>query len=79
MVNEERKVDYRKAYEDWQIQLAAMHEVLLDGRRTDPVRLKALLNRESRAKTRYDDSRLLLLGIEPENGLDRDGYQVDLN
>jgi hypothetical protein len=31
------------------------------------VRLKGLLNRESRAKRRYDQARLRLLGIEEEN------------
>jgi hypothetical protein len=39
--------------------------VLLDGAPMDPPRLKGLLNRESRAKARYDQERLRLLGLEP--------------
>jgi hypothetical protein len=31
----------------------------------DPPRIKGLLNRESRAKARYDEQRLRLLGLEP--------------
>jgi hypothetical protein len=58
---------YRAAYDDWQKQLAGLHEVFLDGRRLDPVRLKGLLVRESRAKRRYDRARLRLLGIEEED------------
>jgi hypothetical protein len=57
---------YREAYEAWQRQLAGLHEVFLEGKRLDPVRLKGLLNRESRAKRRYDQARLRLLGIEEE-------------
>lgn len=57
---------YREAYEAWQKQLTALHEVLLDGKRLDPVRLKGLLVRESRTKRRYDSARLRLLGIEED-------------
>jgi hypothetical protein len=59
---------YKDAYEDWQKQLAGLHEVFLEGRRLDPLRLKGLLNRESRAKRRYDQARLRLLGIEEDDG-----------
>ncbi len=55
---------YREAYEAWQKQLTGLHEVFLEGKRPDPVRLKGLLNRESRAKARYDSARLRLLGID---------------
>jgi hypothetical protein len=34
----------------------------------DPPRLKGLLNREARAKARYDEARLRLLGLAPEGG-----------
>ncbi len=63
-VSEERRQAYLQAYEDWQKQLQALHEVFLDGTRT-PVgdQFKGLLNREARAKERYDKARLELLGI----------------
>lgn len=67
MVSEERVLGYREAYDDWQKQLAGLHEVFLEGKRLDPIRLKGLLNRESRAKRRYDRARLHLLGIEDED------------
>jgi hypothetical protein len=41
---------------------------LLDGEPMDPPRLKGLLNRESRAKARYDEQRLRLLGLESGGG-----------
>ncbi len=63
---EDRVSAYREAYEAWQRQLAGLHEVFLEGRRLDPVRLKGLLNREARAKARYDRARLRLLGIEDD-------------
>ena len=66
MADEETIAAYKQAYEDWQKQLAGLHEVFLEGKRPDPVRLKGLLNRESRAKHRYDRARLRLLGIEEE-------------
>ena len=53
------------AYKAWQEQLEVLHRVLLDGEPMDPPRLKGLLNRESRAKARYDEARLRLLGLEP--------------
>ncbi len=58
--------EYLAAWQDWQKQLADLHGVLLEGRRADPARLKGLLNREARAKERYDRARLRLLGIEPD-------------
>ncbi len=64
MPEEADKQAYREAYEAWQKQLGGLHEVFLEGLRLDPVRLKGLLNRESRAKHAYDRARLRLLGIE---------------
>jgi hypothetical protein len=64
---DERNGEYREAYAAWQKQLEDLHAVFLEGRRLDPVRLKGLLNRESRAKRRYDRARLRLLGIEEED------------
>jgi hypothetical protein len=69
------KQEYRDAYEAWQKQLTGLHEVFLEGSRLDPVRLKGLLNRESRAKRRYDRARLHLLGIEEEDTTDDDGVE----
>jgi len=60
---EDVKEEYRSAYAAWTEQLAALHSVLLDGERLDPVKLKGLLNREVRAKERYDAARKHLLGI----------------
>jgi hypothetical protein len=58
-VNEE----YRRAYEAWTTQLSGLHAVLLDGKRLEPPKLKALLNREARAKESYDEARRRLLGL----------------
>jgi hypothetical protein len=66
MPDEETKQAYREAYDTWQKQLSGLHEVFLEGKRPDPIRLKGLLNRESRAKRRYDSARLRLLGLEEE-------------
>lgn len=65
-VDEERKRAYREAYAAWQEQLEALHRVFLDGEPMDPPRLKGLLNRESRAKARYDEARRRLLGLTEE-------------
>ena len=59
----ERRDAYLKAYEDWQRQLAGLHEVFLEGKRLEGDKMKGLLNREARAKQRYDEARLELLGI----------------
>jgi hypothetical protein len=55
--------EYREAWESWQKQLATLHDVFLEGSDLDPPRLKGLLNREARAKERYDAARLGLLGL----------------
>ena len=67
MADSDVKEQYRDAFDAWQKQLAGLHSVFLEGTRLDPVRLKGLLNRESRAKQRYDRARLRLLGIEDED------------
>jgi hypothetical protein len=63
-VSDERRDAYLAAYDDWLRKLGELHEVLLDGTRA-PVgdQFKGLLNREARAKERYDQARLELLGI----------------
>jgi len=73
MTSDDDKVPaYREAYENWQKQLSGLHEVFLEGKRLDPVRLKGLLNRESRAKRKYDEARLRLLGIEEDSAFGDD-------
>jgi len=68
MPDEETKLRYREAYEEWQRHLQALHRVLLEGQPLDPPRLKALLSREARAKERYEEARRRLLGLSPEGG-----------
>jgi len=62
----DRKREYLEAYQVWQAQLQALHGVLLEGRRLEPPKLKALLNRGARAKDRYDRARRALLGLSEE-------------
>ena len=64
MPDEQTKQAYREAYDTWQRHLADVHLMLLEGQHVDPPRLKGLLNREARAKARYDAARRRLLGIE---------------
>ena len=54
---------YRAALAAWHKQLEGLHAVLLDGESLGPPQLKGLLNREARAKERYDAERFKLLGI----------------
>ena len=60
------KQAYRDAYEQWQKHLGGVHALLLDGQRLPPEQIKGLLNREARAKERYDMARRRLLGIDEE-------------
>ncbi len=60
---QDRKREYREAY---QAQLQAVHRVLLEGERLELPKLKALFNREARAKERYDRARWALLGLSEE-------------
>ncbi len=62
-IDTQRQEEYQKAYDAWQEQIGALHRVLLDGEPMEPPKLKGLLNREARAKERYDAARLALLGI----------------
>jgi hypothetical protein len=63
MAMEGSKLEYREAYGEWQKQLMGIHRVLLEGERMEPPKLKGLLNREARAKERYDAARRRLLGL----------------
>ncbi len=62
-VDPERQAEYREAWDAWQKQLTRLHDVFLDGEPLEPPKLKGLLNREARAKQRYDAAREALLGI----------------
>ncbi len=55
---------YREAWEAWRQQLDRVHSVFLGEERLKPDQLKGLLNREARAKEKYDAARLRLLGLE---------------
>ena len=68
MLSDEKVAAYRAAYAAWQRQLTGLHEVLLDGKRLDPVQLKGLLNRESRAKGCYDRARRVILRVRRLSG-----------
>jgi hypothetical protein len=57
------KQEYLEAYRAWLGQLEDVHRVLLEGQRLEPPKLKGLLNREARAKERYDMARRQLLGL----------------
>lgn len=65
-MDEATKREYRQAYQAWQAQLLALHGVLLEGQRLEPPKLKGLLNREIRAKERYESARRRLLGLPDE-------------
>ena len=66
MTTSDPKAEYREAYADWQAQLEKLHSFFLDGERLPPQQIKGLLNREARAKARYDGARRRLLGIEED-------------
>ena len=63
-VDAKRAEAYRQAYDAWQEQLQSLHRTLLEGQPLEPPKLKGLLNREARAKERYDAARLALLGLD---------------
>jgi len=63
LADPQRQEEYQEAYDAWQEQLQALHRVFLDGESMEPPKLKGLLNREARAKDRYDAARLALLGL----------------
>ena len=63
-VDEARRAAYLEAYGDWQRKLLELHEVLIEGtRELGGDQMKGLLNREARAKAKYDEARLALLGF----------------
>ncbi len=63
-VDEDRAKTYREAWEAWKKQVEHLHRVFLEGERIGPDQIKGLLNREARAKAKYDAARLALLGLD---------------
>ena len=68
-VDEATAKAYREAWEAWIKQVEHLHRVFLEGERIGPDQIKGLLNREARAKEKYDAARLALLGLD-ESPLD---------
>lgn len=63
-VDESTATAYREAWEAWSKQIEHVHRVFLDGEAIKPDQIKGLLNREARAKEKYDSARLRLLGLD---------------
>lgn len=62
--DEETRDAYRKAWDEWQKQLAHIHRVFLEDEPIQPEQMKGLLNREARKKDAYDAARARLLGLD---------------
>ena len=56
--------EYLEAWEAWSKQILHLHRVFLEGEAIKPDQIKGLLNREARAKEKYDAARLRLLGLD---------------
>lgn len=67
--------EYREALDAWQRQLEKVHQTFLDGEPLAAPQLKGLLNREARAKERYDGARRKLLGL-PDTEAEADGFAI---
>jgi len=63
-VDEATATLYREAWEAWSKQIEHVHRVFLEGEQLRPDAIKGLLNREARAKEKYDAARLKLLGLD---------------
>ena len=63
--------DYGEAWEAWKKQIEHVHRVFLEGEVLRPDAIKGLLNREARAKEKYDAARLRLLGLAAGEASDR--------
>jgi hypothetical protein len=66
VISNDVRAEYEAAWADWQAQLMKVHALFIDGERLHPTQIKGLLNREARAKERYDEARKRLLGITDE-------------
>ena len=67
-VDEATAALYQEAWEAWKKQVEHVHRVFLGEERPKPDQLKGLLNREARAKEKYDAARLKLLGLDEDVG-----------
>ncbi|MCC7089828.1 MAG: hypothetical protein M9925_16075 [Chloroflexi bacterium] len=63
-VDEATAKAYREAWDAWSRQVEHVHRVFLEGEPIRPDQIKGLLNREARAKEKYDAARLRLLGVD---------------
>jgi hypothetical protein len=62
--NAEEVASYLEAYEYWQDAVQKLHHILFDENSTnDPAKIKGALNREIRAKEKYETARKNILGI----------------
>ena len=62
--NAEEVTSYLEAYEYWQDAVQKLHHILFDENSTnDPAKIKGALNREIRAKEKYETARKNILGI----------------
>ena len=68
-VDEATAVLYQEAWDAWYKQIEHVHRVFLGDETLKPDQLKGLLNRESRAKEKYEAARLKLLGLEDESAV----------
>ena len=72
-VDEATAKSYREAWDAWKKQVEHLHRVFLDGETLKPDQIKGLLNREARAKEKYDAARLALLGLDESPLADASG------
>ncbi len=63
-VDEATSQAYKAAWDAWKKQVDHLHRVFLEGEALKPDQIKGLLNREARAKEKYDAARLALLGLD---------------
>jgi len=63
-VDDATAAEYRSAWDEWLKQVEHVHRVFLEGETLRPDAIKGLLNREARAKEKYDAARLKLLGLD---------------
>jgi len=68
-VDRETADAYHEAWEAWRRQIDHVHRMFFEGEALRPDQVKGLLNREARAKEKYDAARRRLLGIDaPQDG-----------
>ncbi|MFN0094579.1 MAG: hypothetical protein ACKVVT_07345 [Dehalococcoidia bacterium] len=68
----ETAAHYRDAWTAWLKQVEHVHRVFLEDESLRPDQIKGLLNREARAKEKYDAARLKLLGLDEAPSIEPD-------